>query len=76
VALLGASGSGKSSLLRAGVLPRLGRDRRGWAVTPPFRPQLHPKEELARVMALALGRPADWRATRDDLLGDDPVRVL
>ena len=39
VAVLGASGSGKSSLLRAGVLPRLKRDKRNWIVLPPFRPQ-------------------------------------
>ena len=58
------------------MLPRLERDRRSWTVSPPFRPQLHPVDELARVMALALGRPADWRAMRDGLLGEDPVRLL
>jgi WD40 repeat protein len=76
VAVLGASGSGKSSLLRAGVLPRLARDKRGWIVVPPFRPQLHPLDELSRVMAIAAGRPTEWRAMRDGLLGDDPVRAL
>src|SRR5712675_2241853 len=34
VAVLGASGSGKSSLLRAGVLPRLKRDKSNWIVLP------------------------------------------
>ncbi|MFE5462178.1 hypothetical protein [Nocardia sp. NPDC056564] len=34
--LVGASGSGKSSLVRAGVMPRL-RDRR-WTVVPAFAP--------------------------------------
>jgi hypothetical protein len=48
VALLGASGSGKSSLLRAGLLPRIGRDTHNWIVLPAFRPQLHPLDELAQ----------------------------
>ena len=38
IALLGASGSGKSSLLRAGVIPRLKRAGRNWIVAPPMRP--------------------------------------
>jgi hypothetical protein len=40
--LLGASGSGKSSLLRAGVLPRLQRAGRMWLVLPVLRPQARP----------------------------------
>ncbi|WP_094556168.1 TIR domain-containing protein [Synechococcus sp. 1G10] len=59
--LLGASGSGKSSLVRAGVLPRLRRSGRGWLVVPPFRPQSQPCQELARALALAAGRSVDWR---------------
>jgi WD40 repeat protein len=59
--LLGASGSGKSSLLRAGVLPRLRRSGREWLVVPPFRPQSEPCQELARALALAAGRGTDWR---------------
>ena len=39
VVVLGASGSGKSSLLRAGVAPRLKQDQHNWIVLPPFRPQ-------------------------------------
>jgi hypothetical protein len=58
--LLGASGSGKSSLLRAGVLPRLRRSGRGWVIVPPFRPQGQPCQELARALALTAGRGADW----------------
>jgi tetratricopeptide (TPR) repeat protein len=37
VAILGGSGSGKSSLLKAGVLPRLARDKSNFLVAPPFR---------------------------------------
>ena len=37
LAIIGASGSGKSSLLRAGVIPRLKRSGRHWVVLPPMR---------------------------------------
>jgi WD40 repeat protein len=76
VAVLGASGSGKSSLLRAGVLPRLKRDKRNWIVLPPFRPQLHPLEELAQAVAIALGPGADWRHWRDALASEELTRTL
>jgi hypothetical protein len=36
--ILGASGAGKSSFLRAGLLPRLARDDRHFVVLPPIRP--------------------------------------
>ncbi|MCC0016702.1 MAG: TIR domain-containing protein [Rhodobiaceae bacterium] len=36
--ILGASGSGKSSFMRAGLLPRLERDDRHFTVLPPVRP--------------------------------------
>ncbi len=35
---LGASGSGKSSLVRAGLVPRLKKDQNNWLVVDPFRP--------------------------------------
>lgn len=38
--VLGASGSGKSSLVRAGVIPRLKRARPSWRVIGPVRPSL------------------------------------
>ncbi|MBL8473375.1 MAG: TIR domain-containing protein [Rhodocyclaceae bacterium] len=62
--LLGASGSGKSSLLRAGVVPRLERDSARWMVLPPFRPLGRPFERLAqRLAALAGNGDAEpWRA--------------
>jgi len=48
--MLGASGSGKSSLMRAGLLPRLKRDQR-WVVVGPFRPLKAPFDELAKVFS-------------------------
>jgi WD40 repeat protein len=39
--IMGASGSGKSSLLKAGILPRLRRER-GWVVLRSFRPGADP----------------------------------
>jgi AAA ATPase domain len=37
--VLGASGSGKSSLLRAGLMPRLRRDPDAWLPLPATRPR-------------------------------------
>ena len=37
--ILGASGAGKSSFLRAGLLPRLQRDSEHFIVLPPIRPE-------------------------------------
>src|SRR5271165_4286960 len=76
VALLGSSGSGKSSLLRAGVVPRLKRAGRNWIFAPPMRPRLHPVDELAVALAGASGPGADWRKLKDDLLRPDPAPAL
>ncbi|MEV5443948.1 AAA family ATPase [Streptomyces sp. NPDC052644] len=51
--LVGASGSGKSSLVRAGVMPRL-RNRR-WVVLPAFAPGPSPMAALAAAVAQAAG---------------------
>ncbi len=63
VLVLGASGTGKSSLVRAGVLPRLRRAPERWRLIGPFRPRTEPLRELAGSLALA-GRSAgveiDW----------------
>ncbi|MEM7619317.1 MAG: toll/interleukin-1 receptor domain-containing protein [Pseudomonadota bacterium] len=61
VALLGASGTGISSLLKAGVIPRLKRDQRNWIVCPVIRPQLKPIEQFARAIAQLFNKPERWR---------------
>ena len=55
--VLGASGSGKSSLMRAGLLPRLKRDQR-WVVVEPFRPLKAPFDELALAIGKRVSLPA------------------
>src|SRR5262249_26736547 len=68
--LLGASGSGKSSLVRAGVIPRLKKQPDAWLPVPPFRPQIEPLDELAMALAAAFeghGRTRDWSAIRTAL---------
>jgi hypothetical protein len=76
IALLGSSGSGKSSLVRAGVIPRLKRAGRNWIVIPTMRPRVHPIDELASALAAARNPPADWAKVRADLLGQNPVGAL
>ena len=71
--LHGSSGSGKSSVVRAGVLPRLDKDPQRWAVVAPFRPNRSPVAELARALASAFpeGHPRpDWKLVRDSLLDE------
>lgn len=72
--ILGGSGSGKSSLMRAGLLPRLKRDPQ-WLVIDPFRPLKAPFDELARalrqrfsqVMPPQQGLPTDVGYVQDQL---------
>jgi hypothetical protein len=57
--LVGPSGSGKSSLVRAGLIPRLD-GRSGWLVLPPMEPGPRPVSRLAGLLARAL-RERDGR---------------
>ncbi|MFD7260359.1 AAA family ATPase [Streptomyces sp. NPDC059874] len=59
VTVVGPSGSGKSSLVRAGLLPALARRRRRWAVAEPFSPGTDPVGALRRRLdQLPDARPA------------------
>ena len=51
--LLAGSGTGKSSLIKAGLLPRLRHDKRHWLVIDAMRPEREPLRKLAQVLALA-----------------------
>ncbi len=73
--VLGSSGCGKSSLVRAGVVPRLRRDPDRWIVVPSFRPGETPFEKLATALVTAFERydhvvAGDEIATR---LAKDPT---
>src|SRR5918992_1040250 len=68
---LGASGSGKSSLVRAGIVPRLRRDPDAWLVVNPFRPRQRPFAELSIALSEAFGRhgqPQDPSVIEDSLI--------
>ncbi|MCX4834151.1 MULTISPECIES: nSTAND1 domain-containing NTPase [unclassified Streptomyces] len=59
VAVVGPSGSGKSSLVRAGLLPALARRRGRWVVAAPFSPGADPVGTLRqRLTQLPAERPA------------------
>jgi hypothetical protein len=53
VAIVGLSGSGKSSLLRAGLLPRLARAHGRWVVLTPLQPGRYPVQALAGCLVRA-----------------------
>jgi hypothetical protein len=74
--ILGASGSGKSSLLKAGVLPQLARERAHWIVLSPFRPQRQPMTNFAKALAERIGVPQGWRDRRTRLAGDNAVAAI
>jgi WD40 repeat protein len=54
VGIVGPSGSGKSSLLHAGLLPRLARDRGRWVLLPTIVPGRRPMRALADALSRSL----------------------
>jgi WD40 repeat protein/tetratricopeptide (TPR) repeat protein len=75
--ITGASGSGKSSLALAGILPQLvDRHDGSWVFAPRLTPGTCPLAELAQAIAQAIGHPdqateieRSLRAAPDDALG-------
>ncbi|MGR6963430.1 nSTAND1 domain-containing NTPase [Geodermatophilus sp. URMC 61] len=65
VAVVGPSGSGKSSLLRAGLLPRLARSPTHWILVPPLRPGSRPTHHLASSLAEAFTERGHPRSTAE-----------
>jgi hypothetical protein len=81
VLVLGASGSGRSSLVRAGVVPLLkyGYNQDSWLVLAPFRPGVRPLNELAKTYARAFadtGENREWSPIRDPFVKPWRVRTV
>ncbi|SFT99052.1 TIR domain-containing protein [Arthrobacter sp. ov118] len=55
IGIVGPSGSGKSSLMRAGLLPRMARLNQRWVILPPLRPGSNPRQQLAACLADSFG---------------------
>jgi WD40 repeat protein len=78
--IAGASGSGKSSLMRAGVLARLRKEPASWIVAPPFRRGVDAVRALSNALVWAF--PADRRPRTPDAVAtrltarDGPDQLL
>jgi WD40 repeat protein len=64
LAVIGPSGSGKSSLLSAGLLPRLRALRKRWVVLPVMTPDRHPIDRLIACLARAAGQGREQLGAR------------
>lgn len=78
VAIAGPSGSGKSSLLHAGILPRLRRQGHLWEVLPPFTPEQEPTRNLARSLKDAFAARGETvpLATVESTLREGPAGLV
>jgi WD40 repeat protein len=77
VAIVGPSGSGKSSLVRAGLLPRLEHLEGRWVVVPPVLPGQQPTRNLARSLSQAFSARGHKRspAELERHLGSGPAAL-
>jgi formylglycine-generating enzyme required for sulfatase activity len=74
--LLGASGTGKSSLVRAGVVPKLrGERERRWLVLEPFKPGLDPFAALRGVLMEPLAE-AVLLPTKQQSSGEEAAELM
>jgi energy-coupling factor transporter ATP-binding protein EcfA2 len=71
VAIIGPSGSGKSSLIQAGVLPRLA-DGKKFAIVGPVLPGVEPLRALAGVLASDDDPEAGWETRHKAQFLSDP----
>jgi len=67
LAVLGASGSGKSSVMMAGVLPRLKQEHPDWTFLDPIMPGTNPIEKLTIMLARQFENKSQ-KTIREDLL--------
>ena len=74
--LLAASGAGKSSLIKAGLLPRLRHDKRHWLVTEALRPEREPLRKFAQLLAAASDQIGDAGRLFEGLQGERALEVL
>ena len=78
--IIGASGSGKSSVVMAGLLPKLkvgallGSDQ--WTYLKPMVPGDHPVQSLANILYSAPGRPLSTSVIDDDLKRNNGIGLL
>lgn len=63
--ILGASGTGKSSLARAGLVARLERDSERWLIVGPLRPRANPLRSFAAALSDTYMRVGSPRAAED-----------
>ncbi|KAM3094613.1 pentapeptide repeat-containing protein [Phormidesmis sp. 146-12] len=77
VPLIGASGSGKSSVVRAGLIPRL--EELGWRVLEPMTPGTEPLETLrSQISSLYVGDVIEPLVSqcRPSIPGDEPILLV
>jgi tetratricopeptide (TPR) repeat protein len=76
----GPSGSGKSSLVLAGLIPALKQDilpgSGGWRYFPAIVPGANPLKNLAKALAESQHRPADWIAEQAEAMEHNPKQLL
>ena len=76
LAVIGASGSGKSSVVMAGLIPHLRTDHPDWLILPPVKPGAHPTEALAIALQKTYFPQSSVSAVRDDLDSADTRGLL